>query len=83
MALETEIKAYEAQRAELEENHMGKYVIFHGGELVGVYDTLDSAAKEALRRFGRGPYLIRQVGAPPAALPASVLYRPVAGNANR
>ncbi len=83
MALETEIKAYEARQAELEANYLGKYVVFHGEELVGTYDTLEAAAGEAVRRFGRGPYLIRQVGAPPITLPASVMYRPVPSSANR
>lgn len=83
MELETEIKAYEARQAELEANHLGKYVVFHGEELVGVYDTLEAAAEEAVRRFGRGPYLIRLVGAPPITLPASVMYRPVPSSANR
>ncbi len=83
MELETEIKAYEDRRDELEKNHNGKFVVFHGSELIGVYDTLDAAAEEATRRFGRGPYLIRKVGAPPITLPASVMYRGVAKVANR
>jgi hypothetical protein len=83
MALETEIKTYEARRPELEAQHSGKYVVFRGEELVGVYDTLDLAAAEAVRLFGRGPYLIRRVGAPPITLPASVIYYPTAGDAHR
>ena len=86
MALETEIKAYEARLEELEKQHKGKFVVFHGEDLIGVYDTVDAAAEEAVRRFGRGPYLIRQVGAPPPTLPASVMYRPIrpmATGANR
>ena len=77
MPLETEIRAYEARKPELEEHHLGKWVIFHGDDLIGAFDTLDNAAAEAIQRFGRGPYLIRQVGAQPMTLPASVLYRPV------
>jgi hypothetical protein len=78
MALEKEICAFEERQKELEQYHMGKWVVFREGDLIGAFDTLDNAAAEAVRRFGRGPYLIRQVGAPPMALPASVLYRPVA-----
>lgn len=78
MALETEIAAYEGRREELEKHHMGKFVVFHGDEFIGAFDTLDNAAAEAVRRFGRGPYLIRQVGRPPITLPASVMYRSVA-----
>lgn len=64
MALETEIRAFEAQREELERHHKGDFVIFHGEEFIRAFNSLDAAAEEAVRRFGRGPYLIRQVGVP-------------------
>jgi hypothetical protein len=83
MALETEIRAFDARRRELEDHHHGKWVVFHGDEFVGAFDTLGNAAAEAAQRFGRGPYLIRQVGAPPPALPASVLFHPVSDVASR
>lgn len=73
--LDVEISAYENMRDELEAQHMGKWVIIHETELVGIYNTFEDAAEEAVRKFGRGPYLIRQVGAPPVTLPASVMYR--------
>ncbi len=83
MALETEIGAYEARKPELEQHHHGRWVVFHGEEFIGAFDTLGNAASEAAQRFGRGPYLIRQVGAPPLTLPASVLYHPVGDVAGR
>jgi hypothetical protein len=46
----------------------------HQQQLVALYSTFEAAAEEAVRRFGRGPYLIRQIGAPPLILPASVMY---------
>jgi hypothetical protein len=70
----TEIAAYEAMERELEAKHMGKWVVLRGGQLVDVYESFDAAANDAVSRFGRGPYLIRQVGAPPVTLPASVMY---------
>jgi hypothetical protein len=73
MALETEIRAYEAQREELERHYKGKFVIFRGEEFIGAFDSLDAAADEAVRRFGRGPYLIRQVGVPVEPVPASLI----------
>lgn len=76
MALEREIAAFEKQRAELERVYPQKFVVFHDDDLVGAWDTLDAAAGEAIMRFGAGPYLIRQVGAPRPSLPASVLFRP-------
>jgi hypothetical protein len=72
--VKSEIAAYDAVREEMEEKHMGKWVVFHDKKLISVHDSFDSAAAEAVRRFGRGPYLIRQVGAPPISLPASLMY---------
>lgn len=74
--LKREISAFERRRLELEKAHPGKFVVFKDGDFIGAWDTLDAAAAEAVRRFGRGPYLIRQVGAPLPTLPASVLFRP-------
>jgi hypothetical protein len=73
--LEPEIQAYEKQLSELERTYQGKFVVFKGEEFIGAWDTLNAAAAEAVARFGRGPYLIRQVGAPAPKLPASVLFR--------
>ncbi|MFI5364366.1 MAG: hypothetical protein ACHQ4J_01970 [Candidatus Binatia bacterium] len=75
MALDTEIRAYETKREELERHYKGKFVIFHGEDFIGAFDSLDTAAEEAVRRFGRGPYLIRQVGVPPSPVPASLACR--------
>jgi hypothetical protein len=73
--LDQDIAAFEAMRAELEKNHMGKWVLFHNARLVDAYDSFEGAADEAVKHFGRGPYLIRQVGARPMTIPASVMYR--------
>jgi hypothetical protein len=78
-ALKDDIATYEAMRGDLETEHLGKWVLLHDKQLVGIYDSFDAVAQEAVRKFGRGPYLIRQVGAPPVTLPASVLHHPVHG----
>ena len=75
-----EIAAYEEQRDYLEVEQFGRWVVFHNRELTGSYDDFQEAAAAAVERFGRGPYLIRQVGAPPMQLPASVQYRRVDAN---
>ena len=72
--LNEEITAYENFRSDLEANHMGKWVIVHDRKLIGIYDSFELATEDAVRKFGRGPFLIRQVGAPPLTLPASVMY---------
>jgi hypothetical protein len=70
-----EIAAYEGLRQNLEADHMGKWALVRNRELVSLFDSFEDAAEEAVKRFGRGPYLIRQIGAPPVTLPASVMYR--------
>ena len=75
--LKKEIAAYENLRSDLETEHLGEWVLVHDEQLIGTYKSFAAAADYAVQRFGRGPYLIREVGAPPTPLPASVLYRPV------
>lgn len=75
-ALKSELAAFEQMRSDLERDHVGEWVVIHEDKLIGTYETFDEAAGAAVKRFGRGPYLIRQVGAPPVTLPASVMYRP-------
>ena len=77
--LENEITAYELMQRDLESQHMGKWALVHGCVLVGVHDSFERVAEDAVRRFGRGPYLIRQIGAPPFVMPASVMYAPAHG----
>ena len=71
--LEENIQAYEAQQEELEKYYKGKYVVFFDREKIDSFDNFDAAAREAIRRFGRGPYLIRQVGQREMRLPSSVM----------
>lgn len=72
--LEKEIIAYNAMKETLEKEHMGEWVIFYAGKLKGTYPTFEDAADYAIKEFGRGPYLIRQVGERPVVLPVSVVY---------
>jgi hypothetical protein len=69
--------AYEKMQDELEEKYMGKWVIFHEKVFIGVFESFESAATAAVQRFGRGPYLIRQVGIRSMSLPASAMFGPV------
>ena len=72
--LSDNIEAYEAMQSKLETDHFGAWVVVYGKRLIGVYPDFESAADEAVQRFGRGPYLIRQVGVPAPPLSASVLW---------
>jgi len=77
--LQDEIAAYEAMKPELESESLGKWALVHDRVLVSLFDQFEQAAAEAVRRFGRGPYLIRQIGSSTGALPASVMFRPLNG----
>ena len=62
--LDENIAAYNAMRGQLEAEQHGKWVIFYDKGLVGSHVWSDDACTDAMVRFGRGPYLIRQVGVP-------------------
>ena len=53
----------------------GKWALFYDEEFVGTYDTDREAVGTAIEKFGRGPYLIRQIGVKPVPPLASVIYR--------
>jgi hypothetical protein len=75
-----DIEAYNNMRVMLESEHSGEWVLFFQQKLIGYYETFELAAEDAVQRFAEGPYLIRQIGAPPIILPASVAYRPIKTN---
>ena len=72
--LESEIATYDSMRASLEAEHQGEWVVVHNGT-VHLYDDFQDAAHNAVQQFGRGPYLIRQIGAEPLSVPGHMLYR--------
>lgn len=79
--LARDIAAFDRMKAELLQHHNGKFVVFHDGQLQGSFDSFDSAAREAVKRFRDSPFLIRQVGAPEVSpMPASVAFRPANAN---
>ena len=61
--LKIEITAYDKQREDLETKYLGQWVVFHDRQLHDVYDSFEEAITSAAQAYGRGPYLIRQVGA--------------------
>lgn len=72
--LAKDIEAYKRMQGELESKYTAKWVLIYDEKLISVYDTFEMAAEKAVSLYGEGPYLIRQVGAPPVILPASVMY---------
>ncbi len=58
-----EMAVYEkTMRTALEVTSLGKWVVVQDRKLIGTYDTFQDAANVAIERFGRGPYLIKEVG---------------------
>lgn len=41
--------------------HVGKFVLVKNHDLVGFYDTADTAIEEGVQRFGLTSFLVRQV----------------------
>ena len=76
--LDKDIQAYSKMLDDLRLHHRGKFGLFHDGAFIDAYDTFDTAAGFAVKRFGKGPYLIRAVGnSSEMRMPASVAYRPL------
>jgi len=73
--LDQDIALFQKMREELEAHHKGKWVLICKSELINTFDTFEAAAAEAVTRFGRGPYLIRQIGGVDFVMPASVAFR--------
>ncbi len=76
LTLEENIKAFDGLSEQLNRYHADKFVLIYNGEFISSYDTFDTAARQTKKRFGRGPFLIRQVGAPvKMRMPSSIAYR--------
>ena len=72
--LDENIAVYNKMRDYLEMELFGRWVVFHDEQLAGSYVDED-AAVDAIKRFGRGPYLIRKVGKAPLRLPPRLWYQ--------
>lgn len=74
MGIQAEIEAFCAMQSKLEAEHFGQWVVFHDRKLVDFFESFEAAANEAVILFGSGPFLIRQIGAPPLNLPISAVF---------
>jgi hypothetical protein len=60
MALERELDTYRRELPRLLQDE-GKFVLVHGDEVAGVYDTEESAVEAGDDRFGLEPFLVKQI----------------------
>lgn len=59
--LDTELETYEQNRERLLGEHEGKYVLIHGDEVVGAYESKIDAIYLGYKKFGNVPFLVKQV----------------------
>ncbi len=61
--LEAELAAYEREHERLLATARGRWVLVHGGTVVGTYATQMEAVSTGYERFGHVPLLVKQVQA--------------------
>ena len=59
--LAVESRTFEQNLPDWRLKHVGKFVLIKGTEVVGFFDSLDSAANEGFKRFGVQDFFIDQV----------------------
>lgn len=75
MTLEREVATYRRHHAELLANE-GQFVLVHGDEVLGVFNTLSDALREGYERFRDEPFLARQITAQEKVVTFSRSIRP-------
>lgn len=60
--LDREMATYTGRLPELR-THSGKYVLIHGDEVVGLYDTYADALTVGYEKFRLKPFLVKQIAA--------------------
>jgi len=59
--LKDELHTFDARRDELLGSSLGKWVLIHGGELVGAFESQADAINVGYQQFGNVPFLVKQV----------------------
>ena len=60
MALEKELATYERKLPELLA-HEGKFVLVHGDEVHGLWDTYENALQAGYQQFGLTSFLVKRI----------------------
>lgn len=68
----SELASSERHSWELQRDHTGKHALYHGEELIGVFDDTISAIDEGHRRFGSN-FLVQAIGDSPNEVLLGVL----------
>ena len=68
-------RSREDARAVIEATGSGRWILIHGADEMGTFDSFGDAAACAVQAFGVGSYLVRTAGASTVTLPASVVLQ--------
>ncbi len=79
MILDIERAFFEQHRTEWLQEHSGKFAVVKNEDLIGFFDTAESAIQAGAARVGHEPFLIKQVLPQDHLEEAPVLFY---GNAN-
>ena len=60
-SLANELATYERHKSELVCANEGKYVLIHGDEIAGIWDTYKDALGAGYKQFGLQPFLVKQI----------------------
>ena len=71
--LKAEIAYYDEYAEELLLKHPNRFVLIHGNQLIGDFESRSEAVGEGVRRYGRGPFLVRRTGDKQIVLTAPAL----------
>jgi hypothetical protein len=71
--LELELRTFDRQRARLEDEHPGKFVLIRGEEIAGIFEDFQSASEYAAHRLQRQAYLIHGIGVERMRIPSALL----------
>jgi hypothetical protein len=59
--LSVELSWFEDHRKELCNEHLGKFAVVHGIELIGIYDDFSTAFKSGYEKTGTPSILVKQI----------------------
>lgn len=59
--LDKELAYFNKHKGEWVKNHPDKYALVKGEELVGTFDTAETAVTEGAKRFGSAGFLVRRI----------------------
>ena len=71
--LAVETAYYDEHARELLLAYPNRFLLIHGDELIGTYESHAEAVADGVRRYGRGPFLVRRTGDEELVLTAPAL----------